>query len=87
MLTRQMIHVLEDLQLSTLDVRRHGLKNVLMYKILNERSKLRDKFIKIKDLVHKSQLSTVQHFRQSNPYPQLSRHQWTHPVKSTSQIC
>ena len=38
MLTRQMTHVLEDLQLSTLDVRRHGLKNVLMYKILNERS-------------------------------------------------
>ena len=38
MLTRQMTHVLEDLQWSTLDVRRHSLKNVLMYKILNERS-------------------------------------------------
>ncbi len=29
-------NVLEDLQWSTLDVRRHRLKSVLMYKILNE---------------------------------------------------
>ncbi len=50
MSTRQ--HVLEDLQWSTLDVRRHRLKSVLMYKILNEQSapSLREKFIKIKDL-------------------------------------
>ena len=31
-------NVLEDLQWSTLDVRRHRLKSVLMYKILNEQS-------------------------------------------------
>ena len=45
-------NVLEDLQWSTLDVRRHRLKSVLMYKILNEQSapSLREKFIKIKDL-------------------------------------
>ena len=47
-------NVLEDLQWSTFDVRRHRLKSVLMYKILNviEQSapSLREKFIKIKDL-------------------------------------
>ena len=45
-------NVLEDLQWSTLDVRCHRLKSVLMYKILNEQSapSLREKFIKIKDL-------------------------------------
>jgi hypothetical protein len=45
-------NVLEDLQWSTLDVRRHRLKSILMYKILNEQStpSLREKFIKIKDL-------------------------------------
>jgi hypothetical protein len=45
-------NVLEDLQWSTLEVRRHRLKSVLMYKILNEQSapSLREKFIKIKDL-------------------------------------
>ena len=34
------------------DVRRHWVKSVLMYKILNEQSapSLREKFIKIKDL-------------------------------------
>ncbi len=43
---------MEDLQWSALDVRRHRLKSVLMYKILNEQSapSLREKFIKIKDL-------------------------------------
>jgi hypothetical protein len=46
-------NVLEDLQWSTLDVRRHRLKGVLMYNILNEQSApslRREKFIKIKDL-------------------------------------
>ena len=45
-------NVLEDLQWSTLDVRRHRLKGVLMCKILNRQSapSLREKFIKIKDL-------------------------------------
>jgi hypothetical protein len=31
-------NVLEDLQWSTLDLRRHRLKSVLMYKIINEQS-------------------------------------------------
>ena len=45
-------NVLEDLQWSTLDVRRDRLKSVFMYKILNEQSapSLGEKFIKIKDL-------------------------------------
>jgi hypothetical protein len=45
-------NVLQDLQWSTLDVRRHRLKSVLMYKILNEQSapSLRETFTKIKDL-------------------------------------
>jgi hypothetical protein len=46
-------NVREDLQWSTLDVRRHRLKSVLMYKILNEQSapSLREKYIKIKVLI------------------------------------
>jgi hypothetical protein len=45
-------NVLEDLQWSTLDARRHRLNGVLMYKILNQQSapSLRAKFINIKDL-------------------------------------
>ena len=44
--------VLEDLQWSTLDVRRDRLKSVFMYKILNEQSapSLGEKCINIKDL-------------------------------------
>jgi hypothetical protein len=46
-------NVLQDLLWSTPDVRRHTLKSVLMYKILNEQSapSLREIFIKIKDLI------------------------------------
>ncbi len=46
------INVLEDLQWSTLDVRRHIYRYKMMYKILNEQSapSLREKFIKNKDL-------------------------------------
>ena len=43
-------NVLEDLQWSTLDVRRHRLKSVLMYKILNEQSALSKNLKDLKDL-------------------------------------
>jgi hypothetical protein len=50
------------------DVRRHWVKSVLMYKILNEKSapSLREKFIKIKDLNREYNLrsnDTIEHFQ------------------------
>ena len=46
------VNVLESLQWTTLDIRRDGLKSVLLYKILNEQSgpSLGQAFVKNKDL-------------------------------------
>ncbi len=61
-------NVLEDLQWSTLDVRRHRLKRVLMYKIVNEQSapSLREEFIKLKILIENiifEVMILIQHFQ------------------------